>query len=167
MKALPAILRATALLCLLWLPAAAVHADVVRPAPEFKLDGIPKTLRSFRGQPVVLIIAQKTRLKDFKKQLFLLGPMYARYSEQHAVFVAAIEQGPTDIHSNIPFAAAANPAQVAADYGVNGRFAIAVIGVDGNLDFITTRPVPGARVRDMIINNYESQAAERKPLENQ
>ncbi|HEX4086633.1 MAG TPA: hypothetical protein VHY22_17100 [Chthoniobacteraceae bacterium] len=158
MKGFSQFLRAAALLCLC---TAAVHAGVVRPAPDFKLDGIPKTLHSLRGQPVVLIIAQKMRLKEFKKELFLLGPMYPRFSEQKVVFVAAIEHGPTDIHSNIPFANAANPSQVAADYGVNGRFAIAVIGVDGNLDLITARPISAARVRDMIINNYETQASSR------
>ena len=61
-----------------------------------------------------------------------------------------------------PFVLAADPAQVAADYGVTGRFAIAVIGTDGNLDFITTRIVAGERIRDMVYNNYESQSAARK-----
>jgi hypothetical protein len=155
--------RAALLLCLYTgLFIAAARAGVVRPAPDFKFDGIPKSLRSFRGQPVVLIITRRTRDKDFRKQVTALGPFYGRLSEEKAVFVAVIEEGPGEVKSNIPFAYAANPAQVAADYGVTGRFAIAVIGVDGNLDMITTRPVPAPRVRDMINNNYDLQIQSRK-----
>jgi hypothetical protein len=78
------------------------------------------------------------------------------------VFVAAIENGPADVPSDIPFVIASNPAQVAADYGVTGRCAVAVIGIDGNLDFITTKLIAAERVKDVIFNNYEKQAAARK-----
>jgi len=66
------------------------------------------------------------------------------------------------VPSDIPFVTATNPAQVAADYGVTGRFGIAVIGIDGNLDMITNKIIAAERVRDVIYNNFESQQATRK-----
>lgn len=141
---------------------ATAGAVVVRPAPNFEIEGTGKSLRSFRGQPVVLVIAQSARRKEFRAQVALLKEMYPQFSTEKVIFVAAIESGPQEIRSDIPFVTAASPQQVAADYGVTGRFAIAVIGVDGNLDMITKRVIPAARVRDMVFNNFEIQAAGRK-----
>jgi len=146
--------------------AATAEAMVVRPAPNFGLEGTPKasSLRSFRGQAVVLVITRSARGKDFRRQVYRLKEMYGQFATEKVVFVAAIAEGPADVPSDIPFVLAANPAQVAADYGVAGKFAIAVIGVDGNLDLITSKVIPAARVKDAIFNNYETQSAERKDL---
>jgi len=154
------LLRAAPILSL----CAAAQAVVVRPAPNFGLEGVRKdtSLRSFRGQSVVLVITHSTRDKEFRKELAMLKEMYPQFAAEKVIFVAAVEYGPADVPSNIPFVNAANPAQVAADYGVNGRFGIAVIGVDGNLDLITTRVIFAARVRDAVFNNFESQQAARK-----
>lgn len=152
--------RATLILSL----CATAQGMVVRPAPNFGLEGVEKntSLRSFRGQTVVLLITRDTRVKEYRKMLMRLKGMFPQFATEKVVFVAAIENGPQDVRSDIPFVTAANPAQVAADYGVNGRFAIAVIGVDGNLDLITNRIIAAARVRDAIFNNYDSQQAARK-----
>ena len=141
-----------------------IHGEVVRPAPNFGLDGVAGggSLRSFRGHPVVLVIARSAREKDYRKEVYRLGALYGQFSNEKVIFVAAIENGPAQVPSDIPFITAANPQQVAADYGVTGRFAIAVIGVDGNLDLITTKVIPAARVRDAIFNNFDSQQAARK-----
>jgi len=149
---------------LLLLSAAASWAMVVRPAPDFGLAGMQKSasLRSFRGQAVVLVVTRSARDKQFRRELSMLKEMYSQFAAEKVIFVAAIENGPQDVQSDIPFAFAANPAQVAADYGLNGRFGIAVIGVDGNLDLITTRPILAARVRDAVFNNFEGQQAARK-----
>jgi len=143
---------------------AAAHAQVVRPAPDFAIDGVAKgtSLKSFRGQAVVLIVTRRARDKEFRAMLTRLHDIYSEFSTEKVLFVAAIEDGGDQVPSDIPFVLAADPAQVAADYGVNGRIGIAVIGVDGNLDFITSRPVAAERVRDMVFNNYESQSASRK-----
>lgn len=152
--------RATLILSL----CATAQAMVVRPAPDFGIEGVAKTtsLRSFRGQAVVLVIARDARVKEFRREVARLKEMYQQFATQKVVFVAAIENGPAEVHSDIPFVTAANPAQVAADYGVNGRFAIAVIGVDGNVDLITQKVIPASRVRDAVFNNYELQAGARK-----
>jgi hypothetical protein len=143
---------------------AAARADVVRPAPNFAIEGVAKgsSLRSFRGQAVVLLITWNSRRKEFREQLEWLKQLYGQFSTEKVIFVAAVENGPEEVPSDIPFVTAANPRQVAADYGVNGRFAIAVIGVDGNLDMITSKAVPAERVRNVVFNNFESQTTTRK-----
>jgi hypothetical protein len=151
---------------LLSLFCATLRGEVVRPAPNFELEGVGRggSLRNFRGQAVVLLITRRAKDKEFRTEVYRLRQLYAQLATEKVLFVAAIENGPDEVLSDIPFATAANPQQVAADYGVNGRFGIAVIGVDGNLDLITTRLIAPERVRDAVFNNYESQAAARKPL---
>jgi hypothetical protein len=144
---------------------ATMHGAVIRPAADFGIEGVAKGgLRSFRGQPVVLLITRSARDKEFRVEVNRLRQLYGQFSNEKVIFVAAIENGPQQVPSDIPFLTAANPAQVAADYGVTGRFAIAVIGVDGNLDLITGRVIAPERVRDVLFNNYEGQAIARKPL---
>ena len=143
---------------------AVAHAAVVRPAPNFGLQGTPQSLRSFKGQTVVLLIARDAREKHFRTLVYRLRKMYGQFATERVIFVAALEYGPQTVNSDIPFALAANPAQVAQDYGVHGTFGVAVIGVDGNLDLLTERLVAAERVRDMIFNNYEIQAAGRKAI---
>jgi hypothetical protein len=142
----------------------AAQADVVRPAPDFGIDGVARgtSLLSFRGQAVVLIVTRSAREKSFREMVARLREIYAQFSNEKVIFVAAIENGPAEVQSDIPFITASDPGQVASDYGINGRFGIAVIGVDGNLDFITDRVVAAERVRDMVFDNSESQSAARK-----
>jgi hypothetical protein len=159
-------MKALARVAVLLALCATAQAMVVRPAPNFGLEGVAKasSLKSFRGQAVVLVIGRSARDKEFRRQVYRLKELYGQFATEKVVFVAAIENGPQEVPSDIPFMIAANPAQVAADYGVNGRFSIAVIGVDGNLDLITSKIIPAARVKDVIFNNYESQSAARKEL---
>jgi hypothetical protein len=156
------LIRAALLLSL----CATVHAAVVRPAPNFGIEGVAKGggLRSYRGQSVVLLITRSARDKEFRAQISRLKQLYGQFSTEKVIFVAAIENGSQEVPSDIPFATATNPEQVAADYGVTGRLAIAVIGVDGNVDLITDRVIAAERVRDAVFNNFESQTASRKPL---
>ena len=91
-----------------------------------------------------------------------LHDIYSEFSNEKVIFVAAIEDGGDQVPCDIPFLLASNPTQVAADYGVTGHFAIAVIGTDGNLDLITQHIVAAERIRDVVFNNYESQTASRK-----
>jgi hypothetical protein len=154
------------LLCAMLLLAvcAAAPAEVVRPAPDFQIADMGRSLRSFRGQAVVLLIAGSARDKQFRTEVRRLKELFPQMSNEKVLFVAALLNGPGQVRSDIPFMIAANPRQVAADYGFAGRCAIAVIGVDGNLDMITSRLIAAQRVRDIVFNNYESQAESRKPL---
>jgi hypothetical protein len=87
---------------------------------------------------------------------------YGQLAAKGAVFVAALRSGEGPVKSDIPFIVANNGAAVASAYGVQGDFGLAVIGPDGNLDYVTDKVRTGQRVRDLIINNYANQTTTRK-----
>jgi hypothetical protein len=66
------------------------------------------------------------------------------------------------VKSDIPFVVANNGSSVASSYGVNGDFGVAIIGKDGNLDYVTEKVQAGERVRDVVINNFDPQFEGRK-----
>lgn len=157
---------------ILWLVAAVVlvsavgaEANVVRWAPDFgwlKSGGNRATLKSLRGQPVVLVVAPTPRYGKFRKQVKELQKTYQLLGNDKAVMVAAFTQEPGVIRSNIPFVLASNPGGVAQSYGVAGDFAVFVIGRDGNLDEISDRVLPGQRVLDIINNSFVAQRDNRR-----
>ena len=153
-----------ALALLAALTLASANAEVVRPAPNFTW-GTGRTLKSWQGQPVVLLIAPSPESGAFRKQARRIQSAYQEFAARNVVFVAAFtepEAAGQRIPSNVPFVIAQNGAQIAAAYSFDGHFALAVIGKDGNLDLNSAKVVPASRIMDMILNNYEQQAAERK-----
>jgi len=144
---------------------ASASAEVVRWAPDFawlKSGGNRASLKSLRGQPVVLVVAPTPRHGKFRKQAKELQKTYQLLGNDKAVMVAAFTQEPGVIRSNIPFVLAANPGAVAQAYGVAGDFAVFVIGRDGNLDEISDRVLPGQRVLDIINNSFVAQRDNRR-----
>ena len=152
-------LATLALLC-----AIPLHAAVVRLAPDFTFPGPGKvrSLRSLRGQSVVLVIARSPREGDFRKQLKYLREIYQQFASKEVVFIAALREGQGPIESNIPFAVAANGAGVADAYGAADDFQIVIIGRDGNIDYQTKKVLTSERVRDVIQNSYTIQSSARK-----
>lgn len=145
--------------------APAVPANVVRPSPDFTWlasGGKGQTLRSLRGQPVVLIVAQSPRQRIFRSQVGQLQRVYQLLGNARTVVIAAFTEEPGAIRSNIPFVQAANPAAVAAAYGVDGPFAVFVIGRDGNIDDISDRVLNGQRILDIINNSFVVQSNNRR-----
>ena len=57
-------------------------SSVVALAPDFTFGapGRDRTLRSLRGQAVVLVIAEDARSRPFKKQLKELAPIYQEFA---------------------------------------------------------------------------------------
>ena len=154
-----------AALALLAIAAPCRGAGVVRPAPSFTFGGAGKnSLGSLRGQPVVLVIARGAKTKALRSQLKRLADTYHDCASRGAIFVAALTDGGGTVPSDIPFVLAHNGSAVAAAYGMRGDFLIAVIGRDGNLDFITDKSVPGARVFEVIKNNFDVQEKSRREL---
>jgi len=142
----------------------AVRADVVRPAPNFTW-AAGKSLKGFKGQPVVLIIAPSPNSSAFRKQARRIEVVYQELAARKAVFIVAFTENDTlvgKIPSNIPFVLANNGPQVATAYHFDGKFSLNVIGKDGNLDLTTPQIIPASRIMDMIYNNAEQQASERK-----
>ena len=139
-------------------------AETVRPAPDFAWEGVSgkTSLKSLRGQPVVMLVAKSPRVGAFKKQIKRLREAYQQFASRNVVFVAAFSENDDRVNSDIPFVVASNGPRVIADFGVTEPFELIVIGKDGNVDLQTSRVCPASRVRDVIQNSFTAQAAERK-----
>jgi len=140
------------------------EAAVVRPAPDFGWVGIKgkSTLRSMRGQPVVLVVAKNAKSRAFKKQVKRLRGIYSQFASRGVVFaVAFTEESAPQVPSDIPFAIVNDGPGTAAAYGVEKDFAITVIGKDGNVDYTTYKVLPSYRVRDVIQNSFAVQKVAR------
>lgn len=151
-------------LALLFAALVSTRAEVVRLAPEFTYPAAGNknaSLKSLRGQAVVLLIASSPKAGAFKKQLRYLEEIYQQFASRQAVFVAALREGAGPVKSNIPFAVANNGPAVADAYKVED-FALVIIGPDGNVDYHTNKVCTGERVRDVIQNSFSVQAAARK-----
>ena len=159
-KTLP-LLLAPALALAGFAAAPTAFADVVRPAPDFTLAG-GKSLRTLRGQPVVVVIAPSPESKIFRKQVKRLEADFQGFAARNTVFIAAFTESSEGLHSSIPFSVARDGAKVAAGFGVTAPFSVIVVGKDGNVDLKTDQLSGSWRVRDAILNNYENQAAERR-----
>lgn len=141
-------------------------SPVVRPAPDFSYSGIGgnKSLRSLRGQPVILILTKTPKTKAFRKQLKAIAPLYQEFASRGTVIAAAFSEGDGEVQSNIPVVVVNNGAAAASTYELTGDFAIAIIGRDGNLDLLTDKVLPAFRIREVIQNNFEVQNSARKVL---
>ena len=97
-----------------------LHAAVVRNAPDFSWPGAGssgRSLKSLRGQAVVLVIADSPKTGAFRKQLDWLQLTYTALAGKQVVFIAAFKQGEGPVKSDIPFVVANNGAAVASAYG--------------------------------------------------
>lgn len=145
--------------------AAAADEDVVRAAPDFGwIDayGKAQSVKSFRGQSLVLLVANSPKNWRFRLQLSQFRSMYERFGAEKILFVAAFTQTPGVVHSNIPFVIAADGPRVGSDYDAGNYYAIYVIGRDGNIDYSSHKVIPGQRVFDIIDNSFSVQSSMRK-----
>ena len=126
---------------------------VISAAPAFSggaAEGRTVTLSSLKGKPVLLLIAPSPKDRAFRRQISELRGRYERLAADGIICFAAFT-------SDVPFLTVNNPAAVASSYDVTGRFSVAVIGRDGNLDCLSTKPLPGQRILDLINNNASVQ----------
>ena len=151
--------------CIITAAASAAPATgVVHPAPDFTFmaESKTRTLRSLRGQAVILIIAESPKNKAFKKQLKNLAGIYQELASKQVILVAALASPEGPIPTNIPVVIASNGTGTAAAYGVQKGFQIAIIGRDGNLDYQTGNVLAAERVRDVVQNSFDIQTSARK-----
>lgn len=154
------------LIVFLALAAGTLNADVVRPSPEYSWGdstGARKSSKAFLGRPVVVLVANSPRDWAFRSQIGQLQKMYERLAAEKIVCVAAFSQAPGVVRSNIPFVLAADGPRLAYDLQAEKGFAIAVIGKDGNLDYVGDNVLPVQRIYDILDNSYVVQKALRRP----
>ena len=140
-------------------------ADVVRPAPDLAwIDstGAKKPLAALRGKPVVVLIADSPRQRAFRAQVGQLQKIYERFAAQGVVCIAVFSGEQGVIRSNIPFLTVSDGPATATAYDTPEGFAIAILGEDGNLDYIGNRVVPAQRIYDIIDNSYARQKQLRR-----
>jgi hypothetical protein len=159
-------MKLPAALCLLLaLAASTIRAEVVRPAPAFpwiESTGKAKNSRDLRGQPLVVLVADSPNHRLFRAQVGQLQKTYERFAAAGLLCIAAFSREPGTIRSNIPFLTVPDGAATAAAFDTPQGFSIAIIGEDGNLDYIGNRVVPAQRIFDIIGNSYARQKQLRR-----
>ena len=156
--------RLLALLPLLLL-AAPLRAEVVRPAPDFAWidsSGKSKPAKEFRGRPLVVLIAESPRQSAFRSQVGQLQKIYQRFAADGLVCIAAFSGESGVIGSNIPFLTVPDGPKTAAAFDTAQGFSISIIGMDGNLDYVSNRVVPAQRIHDIIDNSFAKQKLLRR-----
>lgn len=141
------------------------NSFVVSAAPLFSggaAEGRTVNLSSLRGKPVLLLIAPSPKNRLFRAQISQLRGFYEKLAAHGMICFAAFTSESGVVPSNIPFLTANDPASVATSYDVTGEFASVVIGRDGNLDCLSTKPLPGQRILDLINNNASVQEQLRR-----
>jgi hypothetical protein len=111
---------------------------------------------------VVLLVARSADDRILRKQLRYLEEVYQQFASKKVVFAVALREGEGPIPSDIPMAVVNDGPGVASAFGVDDRFQIVIIGRDGNIDYQTSKVLPGERVRDVIQNAYPVQAEARR-----
>jgi hypothetical protein len=141
-------------------------ANVVDPAPNFAFrnaTGKAASLRSLRGQPVVLLIAPSAASSRFRRQVKQINRGYRFFASRKTVLVAAFTGEEGTVESNAPFVVLSGATDVAAGYGLPpGSYGLFVIGTDGNIDVRTSRVLSAQKIIDAIDNAYPIQAAQRQ-----
>ena len=133
---------------------------LISAAPAFSggaSEGRTITLSSLKGKPVLLLIAPSPKDRAFRKQVSELRGRYERLAADGMICFAAFTSEGGVIPSNVPFLTVNNPTAVASSYDVAGQLSVAVIGRDGNLDCLSTKPLSGQRILDLINNNASVQ----------
>ncbi len=141
-------------------------ARVVRPAPDIAWigpGGKTRNLASLRGHPVILLIARSPRDGGFRARVRALEAAYQRFAARELVCFAAFTEESGPVESNIPFVVASDGPRVAFLYDVTQGSAVAIIGPDGNLDYLTTKRLSPQRMLDVMGANFEIQTNLRRP----
>ncbi|MCS7009238.1 MAG: hypothetical protein NZL93_04800, partial [Chthoniobacterales bacterium] len=133
-----------------------------RPFPEFRwLDysGKPVSSKNLAGSPIIVLFSPTFKNWQLKQQIKQLEKIYQLLAAEKTLCFLATNQFPQKVISNIPFLFVANPNELSQKLNLPSKFAIAIVGRDGNLDLITHRRQSGQRVLDIIRNSFASQQA--------
>jgi hypothetical protein len=148
---------------------AMTSAEVVREAPDFTVGPLMSgnaSLRSLRGRPVILLMAQSPSTNGFRSQVKELALGFDRLATRNVLIFAAFkEPGPDLVQTNMPVIVLPHGLDVCRAYNLKGNSGIALIGPDGNLDYQTEKFLTASRVRQVIGNSYELQHRPKSVLD--
>lgn len=140
----------------------------VRVVPDFTWIGAGGKVypgKNFRGQPVVILIAESANSGDLRKQAQRIEDRYEDFAAKKTIFVAAYTGALARVQSDVPFVIAQNGAAMAANFGVQGKgIGIVVLAPDGHVDMTSTQVEGAQRLLDIINNTYQTQATQRAGL---
>jgi len=118
------------------------------------------SIRSFRNQPMVIIVADRANQGNVRKQARNLERVYRDFAGLRTVFIAAFTGESGRATSDVPFAYASDPAAVKAKLGATGNFTIFVVASDGAVAEQSNKVLSGQRVLDIIQNSRPQQLRE-------
>ncbi|MEO8206973.1 MAG: hypothetical protein ABI615_12400 [Chthoniobacterales bacterium] len=131
-------------------------ASPVNAAPEFTWVDANNKLQSTKtlnGKPLVILITPTPKDWRFRGQVGAIQESYERLANMGAVFLTAFTGEPGRIRSNVPFVIASDGPRVGFLFNITKGTGIAIIGKDGNLDYVTQKILPGQRIIDVIDNS--------------
>lgn len=137
-------------------------ANVVRPAPNVafpSIDGKARSLRNFEGQPMIVLLADSPSRGDFREQLKEMERSFDRLAIRKTVIAAAFQKNDGEIRTNMPVVTLPEGEKVCAAFPLKGKFSIALIGPDGNVDYITDKVLNTNRILEVMQNSFEIQKA--------
>jgi hypothetical protein len=158
-------MKLAAALLLALLAVTTLRAEVVRPAPDFSwIDsaGKAKPAKELRSRPLIVLIAESPSQWAFRSQVGQLQKIYQRFAADGLVCIAAFSREPGVIRSNIPFLTVPDGPTAAAAFDTAQGFSVSIIGMDGNLDYVSNRVVPAQRIHDIIDNSFAKQKLLRR-----
>jgi hypothetical protein len=141
-------------------------AEVVRPAPELAFPaygGKTRSLASFKGQPVIILLADSHSRGPFKAQLRELEASFDRLAIRGTVIAAGFKKGnPEAVNTNVPLVLLPDGAAACMAFHTKDNFTIVLVGPDGNVDYQTSKVLNINRILEVMQNNYEIQKSARK-----
>ena len=144
-------------------------AEVVRQAPDFTVGPLlnsSASLKSLRGRPIILLMAQSPSISGFRSQVKELALGFDRLATRNVLIFAAFKEPGADlVQTNMPVIVLPHGVDVCRAYNLQGKSGIALIGPDGNLDYQTEKFLTASRVRQVIGNSYELQHRPRLGLD--
>ena len=139
------------------------HIVSLAPDVHWKKGNNIDHLVSLRGKPVLILFTDTPLNHAFRHQLRELQSHYERLAAHGLICAVAFIQEIGSVPSNIPFITLLNGESSARAYGISHNFGIALLGADGNLDCLSTHPLSGQRIEDLIDASYTTQEIMRKP----
>ena len=108
---------------------------------------------------MIVLLADSANRSDFREQLKEMERSFDRLAIRKTVIAAAFQKDEGEIRSNMPVVILPDGARVCAAFPLKGKFSIALIGPDGNLDYITDKVLNTNRILEVLQNSFEIQKA--------